>query len=129
MDEGFEEPPKMKKADEKIDKDTRILAQFVEVYCKNKHPDLEKVPWKPPEGQDISSANLNPILCQDCSDLLGYSPNRRRLCPLDPKPTCKNCEIHCYDSEHRAKIREVMRFSGMHMIKRGRIDMIFHYLF
>ncbi len=51
------------------------------------------------------------------------------MCPLDPKPTCKNCKIHCYAPENRAKIREVMRFSGMHMIIRGRVDMIFHYLF
>jgi hypothetical protein len=73
--------------------------------------------------------NTKPLLCPECSALLGYSTDRRRLCPLDPKPTCKNCKIHCYAPENRAKIREVMRFSGMHMIKRGRVDMIFHYLF
>ena len=26
------------------------------------------------------------------------------MCPLDPKPTCKNCKIHCYAPENRAKI-------------------------
>jgi len=119
----------MKAAEEKIDKDTRILAQFIEVYCEKKHPGLDKAPWESADGYSVSIENASPLLCQDCADLLDYSANRRGLCPLDPKPTCKNCEIHCYAPENRAKIREVMRFSGMHMIKRGRIDMIFHYFF
>jgi hypothetical protein len=112
-----------------VDKDTKILAQFIEVYCRNKHSKLEKTPWKPHEELAISSNRGDIYLCQGCSTLLEYSAKRRRLCPLDPKPTCKKCEIHCYIPEYRSKIREVMRFSGMHMIKRGRIDMIFHYLF
>lgn len=29
----------------------------------------------------------------------------------------------------RARIREVMRHSGMHLIKRGRLDLLVHYLF
>jgi hypothetical protein len=29
----------------------------------------------------------------------------------------------------RAKIKEVMRHSGMHLIKRGRLDLLLHYLF
>ena len=119
----------MKAAEEKIDKDTRVLAQFIEVYCENKHPGLDKTLWEPPDEYDFSIGKMSPFLCQECSDLLDYSANRRRLCPLDPKPTCKNCEIHCYAPENRAKIREVMRVSGMQMIRRGRIDMIFHYFF
>ena len=116
-------------AEEKIDRDTRILAQFIEVYCEKKHPGLDKAPWEPSDGYIISIEKSSPLLCPDCADLLDYSATRRRLCPLDPKPTCKNCEIHCYALEDRAKIREVMRFSGMQMIKRGRIDMVFHYFF
>jgi hypothetical protein len=114
---------------EKIDRDTRVLSQFIEVYCEKKHPGLNKVAWEPPDGYNLSIEKSHPLLCKGCADLLDYSANRRRLCPLDPKPTCKNCEIHCYAPENRAKIREVMRFSGMQMIKRGRIDMIFHYFF
>lgn len=116
-------------AEEKIDRDTRILAQFIEVYCEKKHPGFDKAPWEPPDGYYISIEKSSPLLCQGCADLLDYSANRRRMCPLDPKPTCKNCEIHCYAPENRARIREVMRFSGMQMIRCGRIDMIFHYLF
>ena len=115
--------------DRKVDKDVGALAKFMEVYCKHKHPDLDKEPWLSPDSQGTSKLNPKPLLCPECSALLGYSADRRRLCPLHPKPTCKNCKIHCYAPENRAKIREVMRFSGMHMIKRGRVDMIFHYLF
>ena len=115
--------------EENIDKDTRILAQFIEVYCENKHPGRDKIPWVPTDGYSGSIDKMSPLLCQDCADLLNYSADRRRLCPLDPKPTCKKCEIHCYAPENRAKIREVMRFSGMQLIKRGRFDMIFHFFF
>ena len=45
----------------------------------------------------------------------------------DPKPMCKKCETQCYHGEYRAKIREVMKFSGMHLIKHGRVDMLYHY--
>jgi hypothetical protein len=48
---------------------------------------------------------------------------------LEPKPTCKKCEIHCYLPEQRGKIKEIMRHSGMALIKRGRFDLIFHYWF
>ena len=117
----------MGEAEEKINRDSRILAQFIEVYCEKKHPGFDKAPWKPPDGYYISIEKSSPLLCQGCADLLDYSANRRRLCPLDPKPTCKNCEIHCNAPEDRARIREVMRFSEMQMIKRGRIDMVFYY--
>lgn len=114
--------------DEKVDKDVGVLAKFMEVYCMHKHPDLDKEPWLLPDSHDTSNLSPKPLLCHECSALLDYSAYRRRLCPFVPKPTCKNCKIHCYAPENRAKIREVMRFSGMYMIKKGRVDMIFHYL-
>jgi hypothetical protein len=54
---------------------------------------------------------------------------KRRRCPLDPKPSCKNCHIHCYSKEYRAQIREIMAFSGRRLILRGRLDYLWHYLF
>ena len=41
---------------------------------------------------------------------------------------CKKCETQCYHGDYKAKIREVMKFSGMYMIKHGRVDMLYHYL-
>jgi len=113
---------------DKVDRDIQILTKFVDIYCENKHKTEEKAPWVGSEPGDGNHRN-GPLLCRDCSDLVDYSAKRRALCPLDPKPTCKNCRIHCYSGGYRDRIREVMRFSGMHLIKRGRLDMIYHYFF
>ena len=69
------------------------------------------------------------LLCTDCRELLVYAIARRRACPLDPKPACKDCPIHCYKPERRAEIRKIMRFSGRHLILRGRLDLLWHYFF
>lgn len=53
---------------------------------------------------------------QERDDLIAYAKKRLELCPHgDDKPFCNNCEIHCYDDDHRAKIRKVMKFSGPRM--------------
>ena len=69
------------------------------------------------------------VLCQDCSRLLKYGTAKLLHCPYDPKPMCKKCKTHCYAPEYREKVRKVMRFSGSYLIKHGRLDLIFHYLF
>jgi hypothetical protein len=54
---------------------------------------------------------------------------KRALCPLDPKPACKDCHIHCYTKEYRQQIRTIMAYSGKRMILRGRLDYLWHYYF
>lgn len=100
-----------------VDRDVMILAKFIEVYCRAKHPHVEKVPWSPENALSEFGLVSQPTLCKDCIDLMDYSANRRRLCPLDPKPACKNCKIHCYADFYRDRIRKVMRFSGKYYLK------------
>ena len=88
---------------EAIEKDLEVLREFVGLYCREHHGRRE--------GD----------LCDDCRNLLDYAVERRRKCPLDPKPRCSKCEIHCYREPYRAKIREVMKFGGMHCLKHVRI--------
>ncbi|MFC1802703.1 nitrous oxide-stimulated promoter family protein [Thermoproteota archaeon] len=99
-----------------IENDIKVLRQFIQIYCDTKHIDSEKTEKK------------GLMLCTECHKTMVYSRMQRELCPLNPKPTCKNCEIHCYKPDQRQRIREIMRHSGMHFIKRGRIDMLLHYL-
>ena len=101
----------------KVDKDIQVLKEFIQIYCDTKHRDREK------------TLENKVSLCDECHDTLNYSSMRRENCPLDPKPTCKNCEIHCYRTEYRQRIKEIMRHSGMALIKRGRLDLVFHYFF
>ena len=109
-------------------KDIRILADFISVFCREKHRGEVK------EAFLIKDAKLRQVLgdkdlvlCADCGRLLNHGTAKLLLCPYDPKPMCKKCETHCYAPGYRERIREVMRFSGMHLIKRGRLDLMIHY--
>ncbi len=104
-------------------KDLKVLLNFVRVFCRARHTDQTRVPVT---GAGVVSDNQ---LCVDCAGLVAYALEKRRKCPLDPKPSCKNCRIHCYSKEYRARIREIMAFSGRRMIMRGRLDYLLHYLF
>ncbi len=99
------------RTEEQIQKDLRTLTAFVEVFCREKHGGAKGAP------------------CAECGDLLGYGTARLNHCPYDPKPKCKECETHCYKPDYRARMQEVMKFSGMHFVKRGRLDWLFKYFF
>ena len=109
-------------------KDLRLLISFTAVYCRHHHD-------APTEGVDVGSAPDEPLVagthqvCADCRAFLSYAVARRIACPLDPKPVCKHCPVHCYKPDYRQRVREVMRFSGKHLLLRGRLDLLWHYFF
>jgi hypothetical protein len=107
--------------------DIRTLMKFVAIFCREHH-DGEKTPFsfKLLEIREIEKKRI--LVCADCTRLLTYGLTMRLKCPHDPKPMCKKCETQCYREEYKAKIREVMKFSGMYMVKHGRLDMLYHYL-
>jgi hypothetical protein len=106
--------------------DIRTLMKFVGIYCRENHPE-EKVPFSF-KLFDIKELEKKEIpLCQDCARLLAYGLTMRLKCPHDPKPMCKKCETQCYHGDYKSKIREVMKFSGMYVVKRGRVDLLYHY--
>ena len=111
----------------KLARDIEVLAEFVEVFCVNKHSARDKSQWKSTSKEIEWKGNKDPLLCKECCELLNYAVMRRSLCPLDPKPPCKKCKIHCYSKEYRSKIREVMKFSGIYLIKHCRFDLILHF--
>jgi len=91
-----------------FEREFKTLHRFVEVYCRHDH-------------------GANGKLCEECEELLQYARRRLEKCPYDPKPKCKDCATHCYRPSQRERIRAVMRFSGMHFAKRGRIDWMIRY--
>ena len=99
---------KGKKPDYIIDRDITILRKFTEVYCQAHH------------GAKIG-------LCDECTELVEYGRKRLEKCPYEPKPKCKKCPTHCYESDKRAKVKEIMKFSGIYFVKRGRIDWLIKY--
>ena len=90
-------------------RDLAVLERFVGIYCQRKH------------------GTAKGSLCDECSDLLSYARQRLEKCPFDPKPKCKDCKVHCYRGDYRQRIREVMKFSGMYLVKRGRLDWLVRY--
>jgi hypothetical protein len=109
-------------------KDLRILALFTAVYCGAHHPG----PYAPLTVSDRELRHL-PLhkypVCSNCTQFLAYAFERRLHCPLEEKPACKHCPVHCYKPGHRERVREIMRFSGRHLIRRGRFDLLWHYWF
>ena len=100
-----------KQTPQKQEKDIRVLESFIGVYCRGKH------------------AGRKAELCRECAGLLDYARMKRKKCPLNPKPDCKHCPIHCYGKAQRASIREVMAYSGKRLLLRGRVDLLWHYFF
>jgi hypothetical protein len=123
---GSREMVKQKEISKKEKDDIRTLMKFIEIYCRENH-NGEKAPFsfKLFDMREIEKKEIS--LCADCSRLLAYGLTMRLKCPHDPKPMCKKCDRQCYHGEYKAKIREVMKFSGMYMIKHGRVDLLYHY--
>ncbi len=105
--------------------DIKTLARFVAVYCRSHHQSRTPFEFKAPGLEGLFEPPLE--ICQDCAKLLKYGLTMRLRCPHEPKPTCKKCPNPCYRPEYREKIREVMKFSGMYLVRRGRIDLMYHY--
>ena len=102
---------------EKVEKDITIVLKFIATYCHHNH-----------HGQQaVKIQHMDMDLCNECTDLAQYAVKRRINCPKNPKPACKDCDIHCYMPKYRQEIKKAMKFSGIHFIKRGRLDYLYHY--
>jgi hypothetical protein len=109
-------------------KDLKALALFASVYCRAHHPGPRRELAVTGDALHRLTLHKYPV-CADCAEFLGYAFDRRLRCPLVEKPTCKHCPTHCYKPGHREKVREIMRFTGKHLIVRGRLDLLWHYFF
>ena len=81
----------------KREREKKTVSLMIALYCRKKHG-----------GR---------TLCSDCAALDAYARQRSGACPfMETKTFCSDCRIHCYKSDMREKIREVMCFSGPRMI-------------
>ncbi len=56
-------------------------------------------------------------LCASCAELHDYAEQRLLRCPFgEGKPTCANCQVHCYKPAMREQVRLVMRHAGPRML-------------
>jgi len=112
------------------EKELKVLAGFVNIFCRENHADRPRREF-PLRDAALERAlrGRKPVLCPDCRKLLDHGIAKLLLCPYDPKPMCKKCTTHCYAPDYRERIRAVMRFSGLYLVKHGRLDLIVHYYF
>ena len=136
MDKGFpatsgptkKAPGIFDKLDKKKSKDLKVLAGFVNIYCRENHKQAARSFYSPPDQrvrEVVGDEEL--VLCPDCQKLFSHGMIKLLMCTQDPKPMCKKCKVHCYSPAYREQMREVMRFSGMYLMKHGRVDLIAHY--
>jgi hypothetical protein len=58
-------------------------------------------------------------LCDACAELMRYAERRLAKCPYgQSKPTCAKCPIHCYKTQQRERVRQVMCYAGPRMARR-----------
>ena len=115
---------------EQIQKDLRVLARFIEIFCANNHSSdntKSRIQARGRAGEFLKDVSIR--LCADCNKLLFHGVGKRIVCPYDPKPSCKKCPTYCFGDGYRERIKEVMRFSGAYLIKRGRLDLAIKYFF
>lgn len=97
----------MKSTEEKRIREKEVVSKMIQIFCKNHHHSKH--------------------LCKECQELNDYANMRSDKCPFMANKTfCSNCKVHCYKSDMRQKIREVMRYSGPRMIFHHPIMAISH---
>lgn len=82
----------------KREREKRVVAEMITLYCLDQHKTAS--------------------LCPECAALIRYAHERSDKCPfMESKTFCSNCRVHCYQPDMREKIRRVMRYSGPRMIR------------
>jgi hypothetical protein len=93
----------------RIEREIKTVGIMLDMYCRHHHQSD-----KP---------------CESCQELFDYARQRALKCPLgEDKPVCAKCQIHCYKPEMKAKIKEVMKFSGPKMISVHPVLAIRHFI-
>ncbi len=96
----------------RLSREMTTMRAMLRIYCRDHHPD---------------AARNDDRLCDDCGGLFDYACKRLAGCPYGAdKPTCANCQIHCYGPTQREQTRVMMRYAGPRMLWRHPILAIAH---
>jgi len=107
VDEQAPRPPR------RLAREEKTIAAMVALYCRDHHVG--------------AAAGSDEGLCPECAELLAYASIRLEKCRYGAdKPTCANCETHCYRPEMRERVRQVMRYSGPRMLRRHPVLAVAH---
>ena len=99
---------KQEKNEQKRLQEQEIVQEMVAIYCEKKH-------------------GIKGGFCPECQELLQYAKERTRKCPfIETKTFCSACHVHCYRTDMREKMKQVMKFSGPRMLVRKPKMAIYH---
>lgn len=98
---------------DKFKKDVKILLDFMEIYCKDKHEVKCNKKELNLEYKSENLGNISYLLCADCEENFLYSYERLQECPHEEKPRCRHCKNPCYEKQKWKKLASIMRYSGM----------------
>ena len=86
----------------RLTRELNTMGAMLRIFCRDHH------------AQDARGPDR---LCAECSNLFAYARKRLAGCPYGPaKPTCANCQIHCYGPVQREQARVMMRYAGPRML-------------
>ena len=103
-----------------IQTDTGKLVRFLSMYCNAHHGHRLRKPFIFDHAKVSARVPEGPDLCDECGKLLRHAIVMRVLCPLDPKPKCRNCPQHCYRPVYKDQMETVMKYAGPRsLFKRG----------
>lgn len=96
----------------RLSREMVTMRAMLRIYCRAHHAEAERNDER---------------LCAECAGLFDYARKRLAGCPYGPdKPTCANCQIHCYGPAQREQTRVMMRFAGPRMLWRHPVLAIAH---
>jgi hypothetical protein len=96
--------------DRRIRRELRTVRVMIELYCSDNH-----------------GGGNEP--CEECRTLWDYARQRVERCPFRAdKPTCLNCEGHCFEPTMRDRVRMVMRYASPRMLWRHPVLALLHTL-
>jgi hypothetical protein len=91
----------MKTQPRRIEREQRTIAAMLALYCRDHH------------------GSRPPALCPQCSTLSAYARRRLETCPFqEAKPACNHCQVHCYSTAMRQRVKAVMRYAGPRLLWR-----------
>lgn len=103
-----------KLATPRMTREFNTLAAMMRIHCADRH---------------AAATHDDRGLCPECAELLAYARKRLANCPFGvDKPTCANCQVHCYGARQREAVRVVMRHAGPRMLWRHPVLALAHLL-
>lgn len=93
-----------------LKKEKQTIACMLQIYCTSHHGKIKS-------------------LCHDCQEILNYAFIRLDKCPFaNNKPNCTKCVVHCYKPDMKARVKEVMRYSGPKMLFKHPLLSLHHFI-